>query len=82
MSEEKKNIAEYKAKVVENYNSIRLALEGMYTAIEVCFPHEEIFHSIALDNLKALNSSLNELLLIFPYYIENEEEMELEFKEN
>jgi len=52
--------------VMDNYKIIREALSGLYEIININLSDSNFYHIAAMDNLKALNKNIIEILKIDP----------------
>ena len=50
-----KNDEEKMEEMMDNYRNIREALTGLYEIININFVEQNIYHQVAMDNLKALH---------------------------
>ena len=48
--------------VMGRYKNMREALTGLHDIIDMNFPEKSIYHQAALDNLKALNAEIIEIM--------------------
>jgi len=68
--------------VMENYKIIREALSGLYEIVNINLSESNFYHVAAMDNLKALNENIIEILKISTYPREVRMKLrELEFDE-
>ena len=48
--------------VIKNYESVRECISGLYEIININFNENDFYHGAAIDNLKALNENIVEML--------------------
>ena len=48
--------------VMKNYESVRECISGLYEIININFNENDFYHGAAIDNLKALNENIVEML--------------------
>ena len=47
---------------MENYEKIRASLRGLFEIVNINLPEDDFFHAAAMDNLRALNNDIIDLL--------------------
>ena len=48
--------------VMNNYKNVREALTGLYEIVDINFAERNIYHQVAMDNLKALHENIVEMM--------------------
>lgn len=57
-----KNNEEKMDEMMDNYKNIREALTGLYEIVNINFAERNIYHQVAMDNLKALHENIVEMM--------------------